>query len=271
MLSRLRGARRRGSAGGRTSPGATFAVVWRTLIQENKVIPPVLAVIALLVFSWVVAGTFVGGTDESANSGEVASSDGGGEVAQSEGNDAASPPPSEIESPNAESFAAYESKDPFRSLFTPASADDGTAQDTPGTSGGDPADADPANGGSANGGSANGDSRGATESENRGGNGNDGPRQDTTSAPDGNNATANQYGNDESSVGQSRPGSAGGGKSGGSADGGSADGGSADGGSADGGSAGGSGAGGSANGGSGSGGNSGTGYLYDSGGNLPSR
>jgi hypothetical protein len=84
-----------------------------TFLRDNKVIPPVLALLALLVFAWIVAGIFVGGSDEDQASGRA-------NLAQSEdpaeGQDPLAP---EVENRNVESYAAYESKDPFRQLIAP--------------------------------------------------------------------------------------------------------------------------------------------------------
>src|SRR5215213_3371941 len=35
-----------------------------TFLRDNRVLPPVLALLALFVFAWVLAGVFLGGTDE---------------------------------------------------------------------------------------------------------------------------------------------------------------------------------------------------------------
>src|SRR5687768_5978184 len=35
-----------------------------TSLRENKLLPPVLALLALFVFAWVLAGVFLGGTDD---------------------------------------------------------------------------------------------------------------------------------------------------------------------------------------------------------------
>ncbi|MDQ3792321.1 MAG: hypothetical protein M3341_06715, partial [Actinomycetota bacterium] len=70
MLSRLRdslfGARRRLSAVGEG--------LVDTFLRDNKVIPVVLALLALFVFAWVVAGALLGGPEEEpvSNRGEVA-------------------------------------------------------------------------------------------------------------------------------------------------------------------------------------------------------
>ncbi|MDX5894159.1 hypothetical protein [Rubrobacter radiotolerans] len=131
-------------------------------MKENRVIPPVLAVVALLVFSWVVAGSFLSsGADESISNRQGETPPAEEEIAQSETPTQAP----EIEAPNAESFAVYESKDPFRRLFSPATPqettvpDDATTTATPGGPG-------------------------------TGGFGTDGQRRDTTTAPGGQGGAA---------------------------------------------------------------------------------
>ena len=96
-----------------------------TFLRDNKVIPPVLALLALLVFAWIVAGIFVGGPDEDEALNEA-------NLAQSEDPVAAQEPLApEVENRNVESFAAYQSKDPFRQLI--ASPEEMTAATTPST------------------------------------------------------------------------------------------------------------------------------------------
>jgi hypothetical protein len=82
-----------------------------TFLRNNRLLPPVLALLALFVFAWVLAGVFVGGTDEQrpvANRSEIAQADDPGAT------DHAAP---EVDNPNVDSYAAYRSKDPFRRLF----------------------------------------------------------------------------------------------------------------------------------------------------------
>jgi hypothetical protein len=82
-----------------------------TFLRDNRLLPPVLALLALFVFAWVLAGVFLGGTDEQkpvAHRSEIAQADGAG------GSDPAAP---EIDNPNVDSYAAYRSKDPFREII----------------------------------------------------------------------------------------------------------------------------------------------------------
>src|SRR5918994_3507326 len=82
-----------------------------TFLRDNRFLPPVLALLALFVFAWVLAGVFLGGTDEQkpvAHRSEIAQADGAG------GSDPAAP---EVVNPNVDSYAAYRSKDPFREII----------------------------------------------------------------------------------------------------------------------------------------------------------
>jgi hypothetical protein len=84
-----------------------------TFLRDNKVIPPVLALLALLVFAWIVAGIFVGGSDEdqASNRANLAQTE-----EPTEGQEPLAPA---VENRNVESYAAYKSKDPFRQIIAP--------------------------------------------------------------------------------------------------------------------------------------------------------
>jgi Bacterial TSP3 repeat len=97
-----------------------------TFLRDNKVIPLVLALLALLVFAWIVAGIFLTGPDEEPASNRA-------NVAQSQDPGVSDPPAPEVENPNVESYAAYQFKDPFRQLLPPAEAT--TPTTTPETTG----------------------------------------------------------------------------------------------------------------------------------------
>ena len=105
-----------------------------TFLRGNKVIPPVLALLALLVFAWIVAGIFIGGPekDQTLNEANLAQSEDPAEAQE--------PLAPEVENRNVESFAAYQSKDPFRQLVAPAESTTATtppttAEDTTGQGG----------------------------------------------------------------------------------------------------------------------------------------
>jgi hypothetical protein len=105
-----------------------------TFLRENRLLPPILALLALFVFAWLLAGIFLGGTDEQkpvAHRSEIAQSDGAG------GSDPAAP---EVVNPNVDSYAAYRSKDPFRQVIafaqtTPEGTASAPAERTTGTGG----------------------------------------------------------------------------------------------------------------------------------------
>lgn len=130
-----------------------------SFLRGNKVIPPVLAVLALLIFSWVVAGIFVGEPEEErvANQANV--------VAQSQddsGDDGGSDSPApQVESRDADSYAAYESKDPFRQLFSPADSGPDNNGETTGGDATTPEDTSPTGGETTGGGAGGGGGGGA--------------------------------------------------------------------------------------------------------------
>lgn len=82
-----------------------------TFLRENKLLPPVLALLALFVFAWVLAGVFLRESDDQkpvAHRSEIAQTDG------AQNTIFVGP---EIDNPNLDSYAAYRSKDPFRQIF----------------------------------------------------------------------------------------------------------------------------------------------------------
>jgi hypothetical protein len=97
-----------------------------TFLRDNRLLPPILALLALFVFAWVLAGVFLGGTDEQkpvAHRSELAQAGGAG------GSDPAAP---EVDNPNVDSYAAYRSKDPFRQIIAvAATTPEGTTATTP--------------------------------------------------------------------------------------------------------------------------------------------
>ncbi len=104
-----------------------------SLIRDNKVILGVLLVLALLVFLSVFAGFFLSGQDDErvSNRAFVSQSP---ELAQ-QGGAPESPAPEQVNR-DVESYAAYQSKDPFRELIP--SAESASAPPTPDDGGGGP-------------------------------------------------------------------------------------------------------------------------------------
>ena len=82
------------------------------LLRDNKVVPAVLATLALLAFVWLVVGAFMGGgsNEEAANQVSLAQDE-----EEPDSGDAESPP-SGVENRDTDSYSAFESKDPFRLL-----------------------------------------------------------------------------------------------------------------------------------------------------------
>lgn len=95
-------------------------------LRDNKVLPPVLAVVGLFVVAWILAGVFMGGPDQSPVAHKA-------DLAQS--NDAPGPEPAApgVENRDVDSFSAYRSKDPFRELLAPeeTNLESTTEQTTP--------------------------------------------------------------------------------------------------------------------------------------------
>jgi hypothetical protein len=107
-----------------------------TFLRDNRLLAPVLALLALFVFAWVLAGVFVGRTEDQkpvANRSEVAQAGDAG------GSNPAAP---QVDNPNVDSYAAYRSKDPFREIIAEGTTTlEGTAsvpaEQTTGTGGAD--------------------------------------------------------------------------------------------------------------------------------------
>ena len=123
------------------------------LLRNNRVVPSVLAVLALLIFAWLVAGAFIGGPGEQQqqqSSNQQGSLAQGGDGSQ---DGASGTPAPEAEERDTDSFARFKSKDPFRDLIPKASettrANEGGNRTTEG--GGDRTNAEDRNGTSRNG------------------------------------------------------------------------------------------------------------------------
>ena len=99
------------------------------LVRDNRVLPPVLAVLALFVIAWVLAGAFMGNEPDQqtvAHRADLAQTD----LAQSDGGSGSDPAPG-VENRDVDSYAAYRSKDPFRELFSSESTTpEGTTPDS---------------------------------------------------------------------------------------------------------------------------------------------
>lgn len=106
---------------GRFSARRAAAVVDRvreSLLHDNRVVPVVLAVLALLIFAWLVAGFLVGDPGEE----EVASQGALSQAPEDPGS--AETPAPEVENRDTDSYAVFESKDPFRDIIPKAGEED---------------------------------------------------------------------------------------------------------------------------------------------------
>lgn len=108
--------------GPRPNTARLFERLRDALLRDNKVIPPVLGALALIIFAWIVAGALIGGPPDG-NRRQVANqadqpSDG---IVQSPDDGAADPG---VENRDAESFSQFDSKDPFGELPGVSSADE---------------------------------------------------------------------------------------------------------------------------------------------------
>ena len=180
-------------------------------LRNNRVLPVVLALFALFVLAWVMAGAFLGGPDQEPVSHRA-------DLAQSNDVPDSDPAAPEIENPDVDSYAAYRNKDPFRQLFAPAgeateqttseTTEQTTTEDTggPGTAPGGP----PGNGGSQ---ARDSDGDGLTDREEQAlGLDPRNPDSDNDGTPDG----ADDSDGDGRPDGGAGSGGAGGGKNGGS-------------------------------------------------------
>ncbi len=104
------------------------------LLRDNKVVPPVLAVLALLIFAWLAAGVLMGQSGEEEE--QRASSQASLGQSPEEDLDIGEPetPAPEAENRDADSFAAFEAKDPFRELIPKAESKAGESKSKAGES-----------------------------------------------------------------------------------------------------------------------------------------
>jgi len=150
----------------RSSGRSVSALISRVrdgLLHDNKVVPAVLGVLAILIFAWLVAGALIGGPvddeeQQASNQASLAQGD------DSDSGDTETPAPGVENRDSDASYGGYDEgpKDPFRQIIPKAGDEDGGGQNDRGGDGDD-------DGGSDEGGR---DSGGANEG--RSGNGRDG-------------------------------------------------------------------------------------------------
>lgn len=164
------------------------------LLRDNKVVPAVLGVLALLIFTWLIAGAIMGVPDEEEAASQSSLVQGGQD---SDSGPQETPAPG-VENRDTDSYSAFESKDPFRSLVPKADEDKAGKGKADEDKAGESKDGEPKNG------------------EPKGGE----PKSSTT--PRGERPGATPPGGDRPSAtppGEDRPGGASGGPGGGAPDG----------------------------------------------------
>jgi hypothetical protein len=128
------------------------------LLRDNKVVPAVLGFLALLIFAWLIADAIIGGSGEEERASNQASF--------AQGEDSASgsskTPAPGVENRDTDSFSAFESKDPFRSIIPKAGEDNNQA--TPSQGGGNQGGSSSSSGSSKSGGSSSGGSKSGSSS-----------------------------------------------------------------------------------------------------------
>jgi hypothetical protein len=109
---------------------AVIARVRDGLLHDNKVVPAVLGVLALLIFAWLVAGAFIGAPDDeqeqqASNQASLAQGE------DSDSGDTETPAPGVENRDSDASYGGYDEgpKDPFRQLNRKAGEEDGGRQD----------------------------------------------------------------------------------------------------------------------------------------------
>ena len=123
----------------RSSDRRVSAVISRVrdgLLHDNKVVPAVLGVLALLIFAWLVAGALIGAPDDeqeqqASNQASLAQGN------DSDSGDTETPAPGVENRDSDASYGGYDEgpKDPFRQLIPKAGEENGGEQSGPGGDG----------------------------------------------------------------------------------------------------------------------------------------
>jgi hypothetical protein len=120
-----------------------IARVRDSLLRDNKVVPAVLGVLALLIFAWLVAGALIGGPgdEEQQQASNQASLAQGGDLYSGE---TETPAPGVENRDSDASYGGYDEgpKDPFRQLIPKAGEEDGGGQGNRGGDGNDGGNSD---------------------------------------------------------------------------------------------------------------------------------
>ncbi len=84
-----------------------------SLLRDNKVVPAVLALLALFIFAWLVVGALINGSGDE----ERASNQASLSQEDSRSGDTETPAPG-VETRDTDSYAVYDPKDPFRNVIS---------------------------------------------------------------------------------------------------------------------------------------------------------
>ena len=198
-----------------------IARVRDSLLRDNKVVPAVLGVLALLIFAWLVAGALIGGPgdEEQQQASNQASLAQGGDLYSGE---TETPAPGVENRDSDASYGGYDEgpKDPFRQLIPKAGEEDGGGQ---GNRGGDGNDGGNSDGDDRDIGGSNGDRSGNGRDGDTGMRSNGGDSDEDfieQSSPDGSGSRSvpggGQGSADQGGVGQAGGGQGGAGQAGGS-------------------------------------------------------
>jgi len=87
------------------------------LVRDNRVLPPIVAAMAVFVVAWLLAGAVLGGDEPGTDQKPVAHK---ADLAQSDDAPGPDPVDPDVENRDVDSYAAYRSKDPFREVLAPA-------------------------------------------------------------------------------------------------------------------------------------------------------
>ena len=195
---------------------AVFARVRDGLLRDNKVVPAVLGVLALLIFAWLVAGALISGpgNEEQQASNQASLAQGG----DSDSGETETPAPGVENRDSNASYGGFDEgpKDPFRQLIPQAGDEDGGDQGDRGGDGG--SDEDDRDGGGSNGGRSNNGRDGDTG---RRGNGGDSNEDFIEQRSPGGSGSRSVPGGGQGSADRGGAGQAGGGQGGAGQDGGS--------------------------------------------------
>lgn len=128
--------------------------IWDGLLRDNKVIPAVFAILALIIFAWILAGALVGGEPGEERKGQVANQASQAQSSQDPDSGGSETPAPGVENRDADSYSAFEKKDPFRDIGVEKTDDNGGGSNNDGGGSGGEND----RGGRSGNGSGSGDS-----------------------------------------------------------------------------------------------------------------